>query len=89
MLDTTKPLAFFDADENLLALIDPSADQLVERSYGKWAPFVGSSDDLDGAEVVSMDPKVVDVLDEADKKDQELTRADLEQYMIPMDLGSE
>lgn len=91
MLDTTKPLAYFDADENLLALTDISDPEMTrERSDGEWIPMAeGSENLLDGAEIATMNEAVIPVLDKADADDTELTRTDLEQYIIPMELGNE
>lgn len=70
-------------DDVVYALIADNIDgNTCERVDGQWVPLEDEDfDQLDGLAVDTMDPSVVPFLDDADTRNAELHRSDVEQFI--------
>jgi hypothetical protein len=90
MLDTSHPYAYFyPGTGDLAALLDYSQpEKTLLRTNGTWKSMTEPQLDLlDGMEITMMDEAIIPVIDEADADGADLTKDDLKQYILPMDLG--
>lgn len=80
--------AYFNTEEDLVALIDNTKDDWYERVNGEWVLVDDArSATLEGL-IIDVTPEVIGLVDQADIDSANLTYDEISQYSIPLDSGN-